>query len=370
MFKLHAIQAEFGDCFLLEFGSAAQPRFVLIDGGPPHNYQDHLKAVLTPLGAAAREIDAVILSHVDADHVAGLVEFFSELRDQRANGAPDLIQVNGLWHNSFDRAIDSQGEIVPRFQAALFAAGAQTAQMMASSTIALQGISEGNTLRVLAMQLGIPLNEGFADIISTDTAPVPVLIGPLSLQVVGPTPANLEALRKEWVKWLDKHEDAITRGEPLVMANADRSVPNLSSISVVAAVDGKTLLLTGDARSDHVLEGLASAGLTDAAGRMHVDVLKLPHHGSNRNMTKKFFRSVTADRYVVSANGKDDNPDLATLIWLVEAAHEHARNIEIIATNSTPSTDKLLEEYPEAEFGYSMTIMPQNQHSITVELGT
>jgi hypothetical protein len=87
-------------------------------------------------------------------------------------------------------------------------------------------------------------------------------------------------------------------------------------------------------------------------------------------MTKKFFRSVTADRYVVSANGKDDNPDLATLIWLVEAAHEHARNIEIIATNSTPSTDKLLEEYPEAEFGYSMTIMPQNQHSITVELGT
>ena len=368
MFKLHAIQAEFGDCLLLEFGSAANRRFVLVDGGPPLNYQNHLKGVLKPLGQAGRVLDLVILSHVDADHIAGLVEFFSDLRDQRANGAAELIKVNGLWHNSFDRAIDSNGEIVPRFQAALAAAGAQAVQVMASSTIALQGIAEGNTLRVLAMQLGVPINHGFNEIITTTTAPNPVAFGDLKLQIVGPTPTNLEALHNDWIAWLDDHEDAITRGEPLVMANSDQSVPNLSSISVVAKVDGKTVLLTGDARSDHVLEGLTTAGLTDQAGKMHVDVLKLPHHGSDRNMTKKFFRTVTADQYVVSANGKYGNPDLATLIWLVEAAHEQNRAIEIIATNATPSTDKLLEEYPPNEFGYSLTTMPAGNHFITVDL--
>jgi len=368
MFKFHAIQAEFGDCLLLEFGSSANRRFVLVDGGPPLNYQNHLKEVLRPLGQAGRELDLVILSHVDADHVAGLVELFSDLRDQRANSTAELIKVNGLWHNSFDRSIDSQGEIIPRFQAALAAAGAQAAQVMASSTIALQGIADGNTLRVLAMQLSIPLNHGFNEIITTTTAPNPVVFGDLELRIVGPTPANLNALREDWIAWLDDHEDEITRGEPLVMANSDQSVPNLSSISVAAKVDGKTVLLTGDARSDHVLEGLTTAGLTDQAGNMHVDVLKLPHHGSDRNMTKKFFRTVTADQYVVSANGKYDNPDLATLIWLVEAAHEQNREIEIVATNSTPATRKLLEEYPVNEFGYSLTTMPPGNHFITVEL--
>ena len=35
MFKVHAIQASFGDCLILEYGTAAAPKYVLIDGGPP-----------------------------------------------------------------------------------------------------------------------------------------------------------------------------------------------------------------------------------------------------------------------------------------------------------------------------------------------
>lgn len=368
MFKFHVIQAEFGDCLLLETGTTASPRFILVDGGPPQNYRNHLRRVLAPLGSAGRELDLVILSHVDADHIAGLVDFFAELREQKAAGDPLLMNVNGLWHNSFDRSIDPQDEIAPRFQAALAAAGAQAAQVMDAGTIALQGITEGNTLRVLALQLGIPLNDGFPEIITTQTAAAPITFGNLHLRVVGPTPANLEALRQEWIKWLDDHENAITNGEPLFLANADKSIPNLSSISVLASSGGKTLLLTGDARSDHLLQGLQGAGLTDAAGNVHVDVLKLPHHGSDRNITKTFFRKVTADRYVVSANGKNSNPDLATLIWLVEAAREQGRPVEIIATNSTISTEKLLDEYPRQEYGYTLTIMPPGNHYKTLEI--
>lgn len=57
-------------------------------------------------------------------------------------------------------------------------------------------------------------------------------------------------------------------------------------------------------------------------GRAHFDVIKAPHHGSDRNIKKTFFRKVTADRHILSANGRDGNPDLATLIWLVEAAKD------------------------------------------------
>ena len=71
---------------------------------------------------------------------------------------------------------------------------------------------------------------------------------------------------------------------------------------------------------------------------------------------------------MISANGKDDNPDLATLIWLVEAAEEQNRHPQIIVTNETPSTHKLLQEYPAQEYGYNLRIMPANDSSLEIRL--
>jgi hypothetical protein len=59
-------------------------------------------------------------------------------------------------------------------------------------------------------------------------------------------------------------------------------------------------ILTGDARGDKILEGLELVGLLEKGGNMHVDVLKVPHHGSDNNMAPIFFTRVTADHYVFS----------------------------------------------------------------------
>jgi len=107
---------------------------------------------------------------------------------------------------------------------------------------------------------------------------------------------------------------------------------------------GKRLLLTGDGLGNHLIDGLRQANLLSGDGTLHVDTLKVPHHGSDRNVSKKFFKTVTADKYVISANGKDGNPDLDTLVWIVEGAREHGRAIEIFATNRTPSTRKTCRE--------------------------
>jgi beta-lactamase superfamily II metal-dependent hydrolase len=128
------------------------------------------------------------------------------------------------------------------------------------------------------------------------------------------------------------------------------------------------MLLTGDGRSDHLISGLDDLGLLDATGSIHVNLLKLPHHGSDRNVTKDFFSKITADIYVVSANGKHGNPDLSTLIWIVETAKEQNRQIEIVATNRTDSTDGLLVNNPPADFGYTLTIMANNQDAFVVDL--
>ena len=190
---------------------------------------------------------------------------------------------------------------------------------MPMSADAFYGVKEGHRLRILAKKLNLPVNAGFSnDLVMLETAAQPLVFGKLTLRVVGPNQANLDVLRAEWLKWLAKVEQRMA-SDPATMANLDKSVPNLSSIVLLAECDGRTVLLTGDARSDHIVAGLEQAGLL-VSGKLHVDVLKVAHHGSDRNATAKFFKTVTADAYVISADGRYGNPDYDTLKWIVEAA--------------------------------------------------
>jgi beta-lactamase superfamily II metal-dependent hydrolase len=363
---LRAVQAAFGDCLLVEFGSAGEPRYILVDGGPPDTYAQHLETELKAIAARGGGLELAVLSHVDNDHIIGLLDLFAQLREQRVNHEDETITIGALWHNSFERTVDPHNEIAPRLEALLAAAGG--VQMMGQAGSAVTGIAEGSSLRLAAQALEIPLNPDFAGgLICVDDAPPPETIENLKLQVVGPTRTNLEALSQEWQEWLDAHEDAIA-ADPTVAAMADRSIPNLSSIMLLLSADDRRLLLTGDGRGDHLLSGLKEANLLDDSGALHVDALKVAHHGSDRNATRKFFNTVTADIYVISANGMYGNPDLATLIWIVEAARDQEREIELVLTNQTPSSDKLKEEYPAEDYGYTLTIMPPDANSIVVTL--
>lgn len=375
MFNLHVLQARYGDCLLLEYGTPDEPHYVLIDGGPPGTYEKHLRGELERISArqgGAGQVDLVILSHVDNDHVVGLLDLTAELREQRANDLPETAEIAALWHNAFDDTIGLDSDLEVRLESlrvqAMAAGGAGTLALT-SAGIALQGISQGRQLRRDALLLGIPVNEGFpASLVSVETAPDAIPLGNLTLRVVGPTRTNLDELQEKWEEWLEAHADDIVSGDPLLAAAADRSVPNLSSIMLLAEVEGRTILLTGDGRGDHLLQGLRQVGLLNHSTTLHVDVLKVAHHGSERNASRRFFRKVTADRYVISADGLHGNPDLATLIWIVEGAREEARQIEILVTNETPSTQKLLEEYPPDEYGYRLVTLAPDASALTVAL--
>lgn len=365
MLKLRILQAEYGDCMILEFGSSSSPRYILIDGGPETIYEKHLRKELQKIREGGGKLDLTILSHVDNDHIIGLLDLMAELRNQKDNGNPGTVSIDELWHNSFGQTIGSGNDIQTRLETLLASAGAAR-HVMATTGMAVTGVGEGNTLRRDASLLGIPINPRFPkDLITVDEQPGKLVFNNLTLRIVGPTKKNLEELKKKWIEWLDKYEVGIATVDPFVAAMADRSIPNLSSIMFLAEAEGKRILFTGDGRGDHLLQGLGQANLLNANGGIHVDVLKVPHHGSDRNVTKKFFKTVTADKYVISANGKDDNPDLATLIWIVEAAKDQNRTIEIFVTNKTESTEKLVAEYDPDDYGYRLSEGKEGCNSTT-----
>jgi hypothetical protein len=140
----------------------------------------------------------------------------------------------------------------------------------------------------------------------------------LKFTVVGPMNDEVVALQKDHDAFLKKKEkDKGTAGA--LASFTDTSVANLSSVVVLAEVGKKCILLTGDARGDKILAGLELVGLlkADSKSKMHVDILKGPHHGSDRNVERIFFKRITADHYVFSGNGEHGNPERETLEMLL-----------------------------------------------------
>jgi hypothetical protein len=203
--------------------------------------------------------------------------------------------------------------------------------------------------RVGAQQLGIPLNEHFggklAFVRETKPAPPPTAIGGLNLFVIGPFEADLDRLRKDWDKWLGKNQDELEKIRKQAQRDAERlgtndvqallqaqldqakelgkrsevTAPNLASLMLLVEKGNRKLLLTGDGHSDDVLKGLKFHKKLDAKGRLHVDVLKVQHHGAEHNLDEAFAAKVTADHYVFCGNGHQGNPELTVIRAIVAA---------------------------------------------------
>jgi len=62
---------------------------------------------------------------------------------------------------------------------------------------------------------------------------------------------------------------------------------------------------------------------------MPIDILKLPHHGSDRDLTEDFVKQFPARHYVISANGKNGNPDPPALRALVETLGNRQYTIHV-----------------------------------------
>ena len=152
--RIHAINAFEGDCLLLESGTDA-PSYALIDGGPRGTFNKHLKPYLDKVIGEDGTLEAVLVSHVDADHISGVLDLFAELEAAQADGAAKSIKVLDLWHNSFARTLDNQdGVLVSNLQSMMSRAGkAQVAA--ANGSIALLGIGQGERLRRQALKLKI-----------------------------------------------------------------------------------------------------------------------------------------------------------------------------------------------------------------------
>jgi beta-lactamase superfamily II metal-dependent hydrolase len=356
-----------GDCLLLS--NAASSARILVDGGMPAAYREHVAPALGLMRKARHKLDLVYVSHIDQDHIGGILALLNDEVSWRVHKfqtedarkpnlhhpAPSVArppEIQHIWHNAFHEVVDDNEGAIERLLAAaapilagsdrkeLKELGERQSELGQSIREAIQ-VSR----RVGPKQLGIPLNrQSGGKLMMRRKGQAPVLVGGMSIRILGPTSRELSTLRSEWNTWLDKNRKALD--EIAAQAELDRerlglsefqrlvrhfslqaerfgdpsrvTAPNLASLTLLVEERGQSVLLTGDARGDQIVEGLQAVGGPASGGRFVVDVMKVPHHGSEHNVDRAFCDAVVATDYVFCGNGEHENPDLGVVELMAE----------------------------------------------------
>ena len=376
LFTLEALQAKHGDSLLLHYGKANAPKLIVIDGGPAGVY----KAGLRPRLAEIKEsrspdgplsIRMLMVSHLDDDHINGVLAFLDDLVEKKDNNEELPYDILTLWHNSFDDIIGNESQELLKALRPSSSGKAASAELPLSreGDALAASVPQGRDVRNNAKQLALGINDPFGTLVAVPAkGKKTVTIGDgLKFTVLGPVKERIEKLQEEWNEVLRKKGLATDeKGRSLAAAFVDESVFNLSSIVVLAEAGKKRMLLTGDARGDDLMNALKTSGLLKS-GKIHVDLLKLPHHGSDRNVATEFFRAVTADHYVVSADGRFGNPEISTLQMISEARGKDKFTIHL--TNREKRIEKFVASEKKKGKKYNVVYRDAKSLSLWVDLG-
>lgn len=366
--KIEIFPSASGDCVLVTSGDGRHR--LLADAGLPDAYDAFIAAPLAKLREAGEAIDVAYVSHIDRDHIGGILRLLDDEVawrafevSQRSGGrrrepkVPRPPEIRQIWHNAFledierTEAISLGGTLAASagLLAGLNAAGLGGAEAREiASTAQMLALSVGDAIevnwRIGADQLDIPLNPDFGGKFMTARPDKPISVGSLEISVLGPTSEELVELRKEWIGWLRKNakrlatlraQHARDAGElgagatPLDFASVSRNIalavekdvtpPNLASMVLLVEENGRRLLLCGDAGDQTLLKHLANANLLDANGGIEVDVLKVPHHGAFNSFSPTFARAVRARHLIFCGDGEHDNPEHGVVKGYIDA---------------------------------------------------
>jgi beta-lactamase superfamily II metal-dependent hydrolase len=329
MFRIELLPAGHGDAIWIEYGDPKSPRRIVVDGGPARSYERGLFARTQKL-AEDRRIDLFVVTHIDADHIDGAIIL---LRQAEEIG----LRIEEIWFNSWKQLAEGEG--------AAFAP--------------LQGEFLGAQLEEKPFRKAWNARANGRAIVVPDDGPLPAwdLPDDARLTLLSPGAAQLKRLRARWssairdfspgdsdeaLRRLKARRDYRPPELPPVFGTrthgSDRSVANGSSIAFLLEHDGASCLFAGDA-FPRVLSAsllrLAEERNPGRGGRIAVDVVKLPHHGSMGNVNEQLLAAVDCRRWLVSTNGsKFGHPDRDT----AELIATHAPQSEFVCNYKSDTT--------------------------------
>lgn len=357
---IEMLPANEGDCILITLPDADIR--ILIDGGTGDTYKNSLRERLLQLKSENKVINLLIVTHIDNDHIGGIIEL---LKDNGSNTESRIIKIENIWHNSyrhlqFDR-VPETGIAEKQILGKIIATGAAQENRQREGGRREISALQGTTLAALILQGVYSWNQQFGGMaVSSQSKKIQLGEGCM-IRVLLPRHKELEELAKEWRYQLKRSRFSFQLSEDVLFDDAfeyyyrylaeksigerkqtaaekrdsnigksvdelaryqaisDNSKTNLSSITLLLEYRGKKMLFLADNIAEHTLEMI---------GEAHYDAVKLPHHGSIKNLSDVFLNQCTTDKYIISTNSlKHGHPDLETLAKIINKRTDYKKKI-------------------------------------------
>ncbi|MFC5701629.1 AVAST type 1 anti-phage system MBL fold metallo-hydrolase Avs1a [Cohnella faecalis] len=352
-----------GDSFLISCGTGEDKRNILVDGGMKSTFRDQLCPLLTSMHQKGEVIDLLIVTHIDQDHIHGVIEL---LTHNESSEAPAIIGIKEIWHNSYlQLQMDKADELTDHQQRVLeeIVARGDGSREDANAKGEIS-FRQGSTLGALLYEGRYNWNGSAGGrAVTTQSLPVHHLSDELKLELLSPTPEKLQELGQDWLNHLRKNnyigapssdrlfDDAY---EMMLRRLKDKSKPkkqpihspvrdwelykeepyseddratNGSSIAFVLTYRGKRLLYLGDSHPTVIVEGLASL-YQEEQRPYEFSAVKISHHGSSGNTSPELLAMIDSPLYLVSTNGSQHgHPECSTLIRIVNRDSRYEREL-------------------------------------------
>jgi hypothetical protein len=319
VFRIDMLPAAQGDSLWIEYGPRTRPHRVLVDGGTAPTY-DHVRARIMRLPERDRHFDLWIVSHVDADHIEGVIVL---LQDRSLGLSVDDVWFNGWKHLPTDRLGPAQGEM-------------------------LSGILDSRKPWGTKLPWNVAFGRKAVQVPDDPQVELPsrTLAGGMKLTLMSPTRTELSILAPYWDDEVRKahlvpgdrtaalellgrtpklRPDALggPRLDVAALANEafkkDTTKANGSSIAVLAEFDGSRALLAADAHAGVLLKTMPR--LLARRPGLSLDAFKLPHHGSRKNVSLDLIGAIPAEKYLFSTSGAVyKHPDVQAVCRVLVAA--------------------------------------------------
>lgn len=282
--EITLFKASDGDCIFVRCVDDGKSFNLLVDAGRTSTIA-RLKKFIRGLPEGERRIDLFVVTHIDADHIAGAIAL--------AKDAELASMVKAVWFNA--------------------------AKHLPQDTLPMS-VGQGKTFVELIEKSPWTWNEaaaGGAIVRKPGADPIKLREdGTISVHLMGPLPSGLTALANIWPLPDEPSEPEESDEEPSEVSmaigpapdvealakaeySADDTVPNQSSIAFVLNHGGRRILIGADSHA----ETLTAAIDEDFNGHLKVDVATLSHHGSRRNTSPELADRITACTWTVSTQG-------------------------------------------------------------------
>lgn len=376
--EIHNIPVGIGDCLLVR----SDNHNILIDCG---KYNAAVKKTFNDNNI--KSLDMVVVTHIDNDHIAGLIDLLQD----------ESIKVKNVLFNGFHH-IPLQDSNRPKYEPSEELIRLLKTHndyfnhtpKIENEVSAKEALSLSSIIRANGIPWNAPINGERA---STDHH-LTFEYEDMKISVVSPDDNALIDTYKDYRRYIysnlhykldnDLKEDILNSLYDYAVSNeaitideyqishfigidrnnviqwsdldvkTDSSISNCASLAFILEIEGKRILMLGDSNPDTVFLGLGKLSITSDR---KFDAIKVSHHGSAFNITNKLLSIIDSPIYIFSGGGKN-KPSKEAISKIITRPTDNNRTLYFNRVNDIVNKFDIAEEL-KSTFNFSIELNTQ-----------